>query len=283
MSATTTSGHPLALLVRSELSGALRARWFLAYAALFLAAGVALALLGSGQVLVEGYRGSLRAMAGLMHLVILFVPVMALIPAVSGLADDRESGILEYLLAQPVGAGHVFAAKWLSTAVAMALAVLLGMAPGGAAAVLRGVSPGLVLLVLGLTLLLALAFISVGMSLSVLARARERATALGVGVWLFFLVLGTLGLMAAFVRWGVPEGALVGWSLVNPVEAFRLAVLVAMDPEAGLLGPVGAGLLERVGAGGLVALSSASLAVWAMVPGALGLLIFRRRPAPTRG
>lgn len=272
------SGGILRVLVRGELAGALRARWFLAYAALFLVAGGVLAFLGGGQVLVEGHRGSLRAMAGLMHLVILFVPVMALIPAVSALSDDRESGMLEYLLAQPVGPGQVFGGKWLGTALAMILAVLLGMAPGAAGAVLRGVSGGLVLLILGLTLLLGLAFVSLGMGLSALTRIRARATALGLGAWLVFLMLGTLGMMASFVRWGVPEGVLLGWSVVNPVEAFRLAVLTAMDPEAGLLGPVGAALLESAGSGGVVALAGVSLAAWTILPGALGLWLFRRGP-----
>lgn len=266
------------LLTRSELSGALRARWFLAYAAIFLAAGAVLAFLGSGQILMEGYRSSLRAMAGLMHLVILFVPVMALIPAVGSLADDRESGILEYLLAQPVSAGEVYGGKWLGTAMAISLAVVLGFAPGGAGAILRGVPPGLVLLLLALTLLLALSFVSVGLGLSVLTRVRARAMALGVGAWLVLVVLGSLGMMAAFVRWGIPEEALLAWSLLNPVEAFRLAMLVALDPDAGLLGPVGVSLLERVGVAGVVGLAATSLAAWTVVPGLLGLGIFRRRP-----
>lgn len=272
------SRSPVGLLTRSELSGALRARWFLAYAAIFLVAGGILAFLGSGQVLVEGYRSSLRAMAGLMHLVIVFVPVMAVIPAVGSLADDRENGILEYLLAQPVSAGQVFGGKWLGTAVAMTLAVVLGLAPGGAGAVLRGVPAGTVLLLLALTLLLALGFVSVGMGLSALTRVRARATALGVGVWLVLVVLGSLGIMAAFVRWGVPEGVLLGWSLLNPVEAFRLAMLVTLDPDAGLLGPVGVSLLDRVGVTGVVGLATGSLAAWALLPGLLGLGLFRSRP-----
>lgn len=273
------TGSTVRLLTRSELSGALRARWFLAYAGLFLLAGGVLAFLGSGQVLVEGYRSSLRAMAGLMHLVILFVPVMALIPAVGSLADDRESGILEYLLAQPVSAGEVFGGKWLGTAVAMGLAVVVGLAPGAAGAILRGVSPGVVLLLLGLTLLLALTFVSVGFGLSALTRIRARATAVGVGVWLVLVVLGSLGIMAASVRWGVPRAVLLGWSFLNPVEAFRLAMLVTLDPDAGLLGPVGVSLLERVGVSGIVGLASISLLAWSIVPGLLGLSIFRRTPA----
>lgn len=273
------SDSAVALLGRSELSGSLRARWFPAYACIFLLAGAVLAFLGSGQVLVEGYRSSLRATAGLMHLVILFVPVMALIPAVGSLADDRESGILEYLLAQPLSPGQVFAGKWLGTAAAMALAVVVGLAPGGAAAIVRGVPVNVVLLLLGLTLLLALTFVSVGFGLSAITGVRARATAVGVAVWLVLVVLGSLGIMAASVRWGVPRGLLLGWSFANPVEAFRMAMLVTLDPDAGLLGPVGVSLLEGVGVTGIVGIAAASLLAWTLVPGLLGLRLFRTQPA----
>lgn len=68
--------------------------------------------------------------------------------------------------------------------------------------------------------------------------------------------------MSAFVRWGLPEWVLVGWAIVNPIEACRLAALPLLDPDASFIGPVGAALLADVGRGGLIALATASLLAW---------------------
>lgn len=261
------------LLARAELARALRARWFLLYAGLFLLLGLALTALAGGG-LAGGHGGALRPFAALVHTLVLFVPVMALVPSIGAVADDRENGLLEYTLAQPVDAGGVLTAKWIGTGLAVVIAVLLGIAPGGAGAILRGGGAPTVLLLLLLTVLLALAFASTGILLGATIRERGRATAAAVGVWLGFVVLGTLGLMTAFVRWGTPEPVLAAWSLSNPVEAFRIAILTLLDPGAGLLGPVGQSLLDRFGRGGLVSLGVASLVAWALVPGLLAIRLF---------
>jgi hypothetical protein len=69
----------------------------------------------------------------------------------------------------------------------------------------------------------------------------------------------------------------VWWSLLNPIEAFRMGVVAALDADLSLLGPVGAKIVERFGAGGTMALAAASLAAWVVVPGFTGWWLFRKR------
>jgi len=83
--------------------------------------------------------------------------------------------------------------------------------------------------------------------------------------------------MAAFIRWGVPESALVAWSLINPVEAFRLGVLVVLDPDLQLLGPIGIRLARSYGSGAIVGAAATSLVAWTVVPLLLGTRVDRWR------
>jgi ABC-type transport system involved in multi-copper enzyme maturation permease subunit len=249
------------LFVQRELAGSLRARWFLAYAAIFLLAGVLLTTFGLADSAIHGYRGFAKAFAGLVHLALLFVPLMALFPATAAIAEDRESGALEYVLAQPVTFGEVYAGKWGGVGVAVVLALTVGFGAAGGVAVLRGVPPGLVALLYLFVLLLAMGFVSLGLCFSTIAHSRARATTMGI---------------LTFVRWGLPASVLIVWSFVNPIEAFRIGVVCAIDPDLSLLGPVGADIVQSLGSGGTVALAGVSLLAWAVVPGLIGWRLFRR-------
>lgn len=264
------------LLVRREVSAAVQARWFAAYAAVFLLAGLLLAAFGAGDSAIHGYRGFAKAFAGLMHLALLFVPLMALLPAAAAIAAERESGALEYVLAQPVSFGEVYLGKWVGTAAAVVLALAAGFAFTGLIAVLQGVPAGLAAALHAFVALLALDFVALGLLVSGAQPSRTRATTVGIITWLVLVTLGTLGLMIAFVRWGLPADVLVTWSFVNPVEAFRVGVLSLLDPDLSVLGPVGAKVIDALGTTGTALAAAAALAAWAVVPGVVGLVLFRR-------
>ncbi len=265
-----------ALLVERELGLSLRARWFVSYAGIFLLGGLFFTGLGMGDTMVYGYRGFARAVASLVHLSLLFVPIMALIPSIAAIADERETGALEYTLAQPVTFGQVYLGKWLGIAAAVVLSIAIGFGASGAVAVFRGAPSLLVGTMVLYVSLIALVFVGLGFCFSAIVASRARALTMGLILWLTFAALGTLGVMAAFVRWGLPAGALITWSLVNPVEAFRLGVVSLLDPDLSLLGPVGARVVSQLGAGGTVAASAGVLAAWAVAPGLVGWLVFRQ-------
>ncbi|MDX1622988.1 MAG: ABC transporter permease [Gemmatimonadota bacterium] len=263
-------------LVRRELRDAVRRYWFLVNAGAFAVAGLLFVLFGDTGSMLVGSRGYARALAGLMQLALVFVPLMALVPSVVAIAGEREAGTLDYLLAQPLTRTRVFVDKWTGVGTAVVLSVLVGLGFTAVAAALKGVPGGRIAALMGLTVLLALAFVSLGMWLSALTTSRTKATSLGLTVWLLLVGLGSLGVMSAFVQWGVPAGALEAWALVNPIEAYRLAAIAILDPEAGVLGAVGQALLEALGVAGLVAASVASLAAWSGAAFLLGRRAFSR-------
>lgn len=250
------------LFIARELVHAVNARWFLAYAVVFMAGGGTLALLGTSGSLLEGYRGYARAFGGLAHFALLFVPLMALFPTAASLAEEREDGTLEYVLAQPVTWGQVYMGKWLGMALAVVLALTAGYLATGGVAVARGVPARIVLSTYALLVLLSLVFTSLGLLISALSNTRSRAVTVGFALWLLLIALGSLGAMAAFIRWGMAPDLLVIWSVVNPVEAFRIAVMVVLDPDLQILGPVGIELVRRHGTAVVLAITSLSLALW---------------------
>lgn len=267
----------VALLMRRELDASLRARWFYVYSAAFLAGGLLLATFGLQNTMVYGYRGFAKGFAGLVHLALLFVPLMALFPAASAIAEERESGALEFVLAQPTSFGDVFIGKWSGLVLALLLSLTIGFGGAGGLAVLRGVPPSLILALYGFVLLLALCFTSLGLCFSVVATTRARAFTVGFVTWLLLVALGTLGIMVAFIRWGLPEPVLSVWAVVNPVEAFRLAVISILDADLSLLGPVGVEVIARFGRTGTLALTVGSLATWTVAPAWIGLWLFKRK------
>jgi Cu-processing system permease protein len=267
----------LRLFVRRELGDAVRARWFLAYSAIFLVGGILLIGLGARDTLLSGYRGYARALTGLVHFAVVFVPLMALFPAAGSIAEERENGTLEYLLAQPVTRGEVFLGKWAGVALAVTAAITTGYLLAGGVAVLRGVPLRFVGLSYGYLLLLALAFVSLGLGLSAVSETRTRALTLGLFAWLAFIALGSLGAVTAFVRWGTPPGPLVAWTFVNPAEAFRLGMVALIDPDLGLLGPVGGSIASKAGTGAIAWGAAGSLALWTALPVVLGASGWLRR------
>jgi len=269
-------GQRTTLFLRRELAGSLHARWFLVYSAVFLVGGLLLATFGIGNTVVYGYRGFAKAFAGLVHLALMFVPLMALFPAAAAVAEERENGVLEYIVAQPVTFSEVYIGKWAGLSMAVLLSLSVGFGVAGAVAVLRGVPPGLIVTLYTFVLLLASCFVAVGLCFSTLAKSRARAVTLGIVVWFIFLALGTLGVIVAFVRWGVPEQVLLVWSFLNPIEAFRIGVVSSLDPDLSLLGPIGTSILETLGSRGTVGLALLMLVLWTLLPGVVGLALFKK-------
>jgi ABC-type Na+ efflux pump permease subunit len=256
-----------------ELSESLRHSWFVVNSGVFVVGGPLRVVFGPLDASVLGYRGYARALAGLMQLALFLVPLMALFPAAAALVGERERGTPDYLLAQPVTRGEVYAGTWTGVASAVGSSLVLGFGVTGGIVAMKGVPPGIVLSLLGLALLLALTFVSLGLWISARSSTRARATSLVLTVWLLLVALGSLGFMGAFVAWGLRPEVLEVWAFVNPVEAFRMAMVAVLDPQMDVLGPVGMELVERLGRLPLIGVSTASLVVWS----GLGFVVGRRR------
>jgi Cu-processing system permease protein len=263
---------------RREFRDALASRWFLLYTIAFTVLAVGVSFLSLSGVGSHGFAGFGRTAAGLLNLVMLVVPLMALTAGAGSIAGERERGTLLYLLAQPVSRTQVLLGKYLGLAAALVCSLCIGFGISGGVLAWRagGVGVGAYALLVGLTALLALAMLSIGVLISVVSRRSAVATGLGLFVWLALVFLSDLGLMAGSLILKLRVQEIFGLAALNPLQSFKMAVIVGMNASLDVLGPVGAYASHTLGAALPWTLAS-SLVAWGVLPLAVASVLFARR------
>lgn len=261
-----------------ELRDALRARSFLLYSLAFLALGLGVSYVSAAGAGSLGLSGFGRTTAGLINIVLLVVPLMALTTGASAIAGDRERGMLLFLLAQPVSRPEVMLGKFLGLSGALVACITLGLGACSLVLAWQGgaTEPRTMLWLAGLSVLLALSMLSLGMLISALARKASVAVGTGVFLWLALVFVTDLGLMAGALAFRLPVGSLFLLTLGNPLQAFKLWTLHSIDASIDVLGPAGLYAMDTYH-DALPWMFGASLAAWIVLPLVAATLIFRTR------
>lgn len=268
----------IATLTQQELLDALRNKWFVAYAIAFVMLCLGLAMMIINSAGYTGISGFGRTAAGLINLVLFLAPLMGLTLGAQALATEREQGTLAYMLAQPVSLGEIFLAKFFGLAIAMVAAISIGFSLSSLAIIYwsGGTGVDVFLRLLPLTLLLTVATLSIGLIIS--AQAEKTVTALGVAVvvWLFLVLIGSLGIMGMSVVVGLSPTVLLLSSMVNPLEAFRIASVLQIRGSLELLGPAGLVAKDRMGDATTMVLAIVMI-VWIVGGAGIAYLLARRK------
>ncbi len=267
-----------AAFARREFRDAVASRWFLLYTIAFatLAAGVSfMSLAGSGSY---GFAGFGRTAAGLLNLIMIVVPLMALTAGAGAVAGERERGTLLYLLAQPVSRSEVLVGKFIGLTLALWCSLCLGFGISAAALAWKagGTDLSSFVMLIGFACALAASMLSLGVLLSVLSRRVGVATGVGLFVWLALVFLSDLGLMAGTIVFKLRVQEVFAIGVANPLQAFKLGVIVNMNASLDVLGPVGA-YATRTHGRSLPWIVGSVLAAWTVVPLAAAIVIFHRR------
>ena len=209
-----------------EFRDRLRNRWVLAVALVFAVFSLVIAYAGGAQQGAVGLRSLEFTVTSLVSLVIYLVPLIALLLGFDAIVGERERGSLDLLLAYPITRGELLLGKYLGLALALALAMLAGLAAVGV--VLAGQFgtralfhySGFVIS----ALLMGLAFLSLAVLISVLARDRTRASGAAIILWFLFVLVFDLALLGVLVgtagRYG---GEIFPYLLLlNPTDVFRI-------------------------------------------------------------
>lgn len=260
-------------IAQKEVRDALRNRWFVLFTIAFAVLALALSLLSqpSGTQLRLASYG--RTAAGLINLVLLFVPLIALTLGASGLASDRETGALAYLLAQPVNHAEVLFGKYVGMAAALLSSLALGFGAAGIALMQQGTTAHAVgyLVTVGLACLLALAMLSVGFLIAVLVTKTSTALTSSLFVWLLLVFIGDLGIMGAAIITQMPIATVFWIATLNPLQMFKMAAILNIQANLEVLGPAGLYATETYGTA-LMPMLLLGLLLWVIVP--LGLAQF---------
>jgi len=267
--------QPLEALALWDARAVLRDRWFLAAAAAFALLTLAAAALALSAAPIAGLSSFDRVAATLIHLTMLFVPLLGLTVGAGWIAGERESGVLTMLLSQPLERRTLFSGKFLGVAWGVVSATVIGFGGAGAVLALRVGADRLpaFLGLIALSVLLAVASLAVGFLLSASSASRSRALGAALFVWLFFVVISDLGVLGSALILRLPTPAVLAVGIANPVSAFRVAAILLVSGSAELTGAVGMYAAERLGSGGLIVLLAGVLAIWT----AASFLLGRRR------
>lgn len=266
------------LIARREFRDALSSKWFLLYTIAFttLAIGVSfISLAGSGE---HGFAGFGKTAAGLLNLIMLVVPLMALTAGAGTIAGERERGTLLYLLAQPLSRTELLLGKFAGLAIALtcSLCIGFGLSAGLLAWRAGGVGVGSFMMLLVFTIVLALSMLSLGVLISVQSRRAGVATGVSLFVWLGLVFLSDLGLMAGTVLFKLRVQEVFALAIMNPLQAFKMNVIVNLNASLDVLGPVGMYASQEYG-DSLPWLLTGVIALWCVFPLVVAALIFRKR------
>ena len=267
---------------RLEIAEAFRARWFAAYALVFIGLVGVLLVFGLTESRVFGFSGLSRTLLTFVQLTMAILPIFVLITTVRSLAGDREAGVFEYILGLPVGIGAWYAGR-LAARYVLAVAPVAGaLACAVAYGMVRGVPVpwGELGFDIGLLMVMTFAFVGIGFLIASLSRSVDTAQTVAFIVWLVLILALDLVLLGALIRGRMAVEGVVAIALLNPLQVFRTGSMLLFDPQLVLLGPTAYTVFDLFGRAGFM--------VWAFVyPVLLGLAaaltgytVFRRGDLP---
>lgn len=266
------------VIAGKELRDALRNRWFLLYAALFAVLTATLSHVSMAGTGMAGMAGFGRTAAGLVNVILLIVPLMALTVGAGLITGERDRGTLEYMLAHPVSRGELLLGKYIGSAVALIAALAIGfgismvvVARGGR---VRGIGSFVALVLC--TDLLALGMLSVGLLISVVCRRGSVAVGAAILVWFALVFLTDLGLMGGTLMFHLQVQDMFRISLANPMQVFKMSVLGSLHASLDVLGPAGLYATRTYGSH-LSTIFAGAGAAWVLAPLAAAYLMFTRK------
>lgn len=267
------------LCARYELTLAMRSRWLQIFAVVF--ASLSLAVAGAGYALSGGHglQDFSRTAVSLVQIVLLLTPLAALV--FGGLALTPERGAAELIYSQPVSRGAILFGRLLGVWMALSAAQLIGFGAAGAVVAARSGSIGardyLALVVCSVTV--GGVFLAIAALLAALSPGRRtRVLASSLVVWLLTAVLFDIAALgaASLLRSGAASRLLIVATLLNPIDAARTGVLLAIDGTSAF-GAASLALMRFTGGPGMTAaIIGTSLLAWLGAPLGLALRALSR-------
>ncbi len=255
-------------VLRAQWREVSRDRWILAYAIL-------VALLTEAVLRLSGTAP--RALAGLLNVVLLLVPLMTAVFGVTYWHAARD--FTELLLAQPVARARLWWGLYLGLAAPLAAAFTLGLLlPLLWHRAISADTIAAIAVFAGTGVALTAIFTAIALWLGVRATDRLRAIGQVLGAWLVLtLVYDGLIIAAAttFAHWPL-ERVLLAAMFLNPVDLARTLLMFALDHGA-LMGYTGALLARFLNAPAGRLFAAAGLLAWMALPIVLARRTFVRK------
>ncbi len=186
-----------------------------------------------------------KGLVGLLNIVLIVTPLVSIVFATIHFYNSYE--FIEMLAAQPVRRSRIVWSQFLGLAVALVLAVVVGLGIPVCLFALNATGLSLVAAAAGLSVV----FVSIALLASVLTRDKAKGIGVVLLVWFFFALLyDALVLFLMFAMADYPlEKAMLGFVSLNPIDLARIVILLQMDISV-LMGYTGALFRESSERGG---------------------------------
>jgi len=213
-----------------------------------------------------------KGVASLLNIILFVVPLVSIIFSTVYLYNSAE--FIELLVSQPLKRQTIWLSIFTGLAGAVALAFLVGV---GIPVILYAFMPsGIVLVLCGMVL--SLVFVSIAMWASVRIRDKAKGIGLSILLWLYFaLLFDAVVLFVVFQFSDYPiENAMVGVSMLNPIDISRILILLQIDVSA-MMGYTGAIFRNFFGNTGGMSLTLLVLLLWIALPLGFSTYFFKKK------
>lgn len=202
-----------------------------------------------------------KGMLTLLNLVLFIVPLVSVIFSTIYIYNSAE--FIELLVSQPVKRHSI----WLSLFTGLAGALSLSFIIGAGIPLLLFVHSPTAIMILIMGALISVIFVAIAMLSSVMTKDKAKGIGLSILLWLYFsLMFDGLVLFLLFQFADYPlEKAMIGISMLNPIDLGRILILLKMDVSA-LMGYTGAVFRDFFGTEKGMAVSFTVLLLWVLLP-----------------
>ena len=262
-----------------DIAEVLRSRWVLFCVAVYAVLAAVFILVGMRESTVFGFTGTSRVLVSYVHALLVLLPLMALVATGHVINKARDDGTLEILFTQSISRGAFFSAVSVVRFAVLVLPLIVLMLCVGVFGRLvfgQAIAWGFIGHCLLLSAVLVWSFCGLGLWVSTSVQNPARATMYLLLIWVAGIALLDFALAGMMLQWRLEPRVVFALAALNPVQAVRMALLSAADPELSVLGPVGFYLSTRIGSVGLYVLGVAWPLVLGTVAWGAGLLRLRR-------
>lgn len=215
---------------------------------------------------------SAKGLLSLLNIILIVVPLVSILFSAIYVYNSAE--FLELLASQPLKRK----ALWLSIFSGVASSLALAFFVGAGIPVLLYEATATGFMMLGAGMILSVIFVAIAMLATV--KIRDKAKGIGVAIllWLYFsLLFDGLVMFLLFQFADYPlEKAMVGVSILNPIDLSRILILLKMDISA-LMGYTGAIFKNYFGTASGLLISIFVLLLWIVLPLWLSVRKFNRK------
>lgn len=260
---------------------AIRTKWLIVFSAVFflIAVNIPVLLLSVAYGIAPAALISNLGLGTALSIAFPLIPLLALPFGAVSIVEDRESGVLQYLLSNPITKSEFFLGR--SVGLLLATTTVIFISFGGAALAVYGSDSNqsyLIMITMLITLLLNAAMLALGLVISEIAKRKLTAMGIGIFFWFLFTAVSDLSTFVNAVLFTI--GAVPGLLLVllNPVETSRLIMVLAANLGPNALGSTGY-LANHVLGNNFYGVFVGSIVIWYVVLTSLGFIVFARQDA----